>query len=76
MRYLAGLDMMRDMTFPSWGIRVYTVVFEFAVGYGYDDAISNRYGMEPCAEGDNVHIVQINIYYNVPNYILSPTFVL
>ena len=43
---------------PGWGIRVFTAVFEFTVGYGYDDAISNRdqsAGLEPCAEGDNVH---------------------
>ena len=36
----------------------FTAVFEFTVGYGYDDAISNRdqnAGLEPCAEGDNVH---------------------
>ena len=33
-------------------------LYIFAVGYGYDDAISNRdqgAGLEPCAEGDNVH---------------------
>ena len=34
------------------------MVFEFAIGYGYDDALSNRDqsdGLEPCAAGDNVH---------------------
>ena len=33
-------------------------MFEFAVGYGYDDALSDRdqrAGLEPCAAGDNVH---------------------
>ena len=44
--------------FPGWGIRVFPTVFEFAVGYGYNDALSNRdqsAGLEPCAAGDNVH---------------------
>ena len=33
---------MGVMTVPSWDIRMSTAVFVFAVGYGCDDAISDK----------------------------------
>ena len=39
---LNGLDTMGVMTVPQLGIRMSTAVFVVAVGYGCDDAISDK----------------------------------